>query len=231
MNYMKRYQYLIFDLDDTLFDFKKAEAQALKSLFENNQIDFTPENLQLYRNINNELWHKLEKQIISREAVLTQRFESFFLAHHRTVDGQILENEYRFLLNQGHDLLPYAKELLLALGEAGYTLLAGSNGLGITQRTRLKESGILEFFSHLFISEEVGFEKPNPLFYQAILSTFEDISPQNTLMIGDSLTSDIQGALNMGMDSIWLNHTQTSIPNPASYEVFSLKEIAALLLV
>ncbi|WP_150285552.1 YjjG family noncanonical pyrimidine nucleotidase [Rummeliibacillus sp. TYF-LIM-RU47] len=227
---MKKYDFLIFDLDDTLLDFQDTEIKALESLFKKYEVPFNEESVSAYKAMNKKLWAEIEKGSLSKADLLNQRFAAFFELYEKKVDGQLAEKEYRSLLNLGHKMLDGALALLTALKNHGYTIVAGTNGIGITQRQRLTDAKIIDFFDDLFISEEVGFEKPNTQFFEAIFKKYPAMTKENTLMIGDSLSSDIKGATNAGIDSVWMNPTKAPHNGiESTYEVQTLDELLALL--
>ncbi len=227
---MKKYDVLIFDLDDTLFDFQATEKEALTQIFKHYQIEPTQKNIDQYKTINHALWRALEAGDVTRDEVLNTRFTRFLKAHNQDVDGALVEAKYRQLLNQGHHLLPHAKELMMTLKEQGYQLFAGTNGLSATQKRRLTDAQLLEFFEDIFISEELGIEKPHVNFFNAIFNKYNLTDKTKILMIGDSLTADIQGAHNSGIDSVWMNHHQKTVKHPLhTYEIQNLKELLNIL--
>lgn len=207
-----KWTHLIFDLDDTLLDFQATEEKALQQLMLRHGLEASVEEVALYKKMNRELWRQLEEQEITREKLLLTRFSAFFAAVGRQVDGQALDKEYRGLLNQGTDVLPGAQKVLATLKDHGYRILAGTNGVGETQRTRLAATDFARYFDALYISEEVGFEKPDVRFYETIFQAEGEEDRGNYLMIGDSLASDIRGANRAGIQSIWLNPKGTAVP-------------------
>ena len=223
---MKKYDYLIFDLDNTLLNFSQSETNALRSLFTKYGVIFNEETFATYKEINHELWQKLEEGRIKKETVLNTRFAKFFATQGLQVDGAVVDDEYRQLLESRNDLMPHSIELLTYLKSQGYKLFAGTNGVGRTQRKRLKNAEMTEFFDALYISEEVGFEKPDVRFFETIFTKegIKDLS--KVLMIGDSLSSDIRGANRVGIDSIWLNNSYADvIQDEPTFKHTNLKDI------
>lgn len=227
---MKNYIYLVFDLDDTLLDFQDTEKKSLELIFKKYNIPFEEQSIMSYKHINKNLWNQLEKGLITKEDIFSQRFEQFFKLYGYNIQGYAIEKEYRNYLNIGHKLIPGAIETLTILKEQGYKTFAGTNGVGETQRQRLNDSKLISLFDDLFISEEIGFEKPAPEFFKAISNKYTHITKENTLMIGDSLSSDIQGANNWGIDSVWFNPSsqKSSIMKP-TYEIKDLVELVPIL--
>lgn len=227
---MKNYKYLIFDLDDTLLDFQDTERKSLEIIFNKYNIPFEEETIMNYKTINKNLWNQLEKGLISKDDVLSQRFEQFFKLYGYEVQGMAIEREYRNCLNIGHKLIPGALKTLTDLKKLGFIIFAGTNGVVETQKQRLNDSNLVGYFDDIFISEEIGFEKPNPEFFKAIFDKHASITKENTLMIGDSLSSDIQGAINLGLDSIWFNPSKQKASSiKPTYEITDLSEILPII--
>ncbi len=229
---MNNYDYLIFDLDNTLLDFSQSEINALKGLFAKYGVIFNEENFETYKEINHELWGMLEEGRIKKTTVLNTRFARFFATQGIEVDGAKVDDEYRRLLEERNDLMPGSIELLTTLKAKGYKIFAGTNGVGRTQRKRLKNADMEGFFDGLYISEEVGFEKPDVRFFDTIFTkeNIKDLS--KVLMIGDSLSSDIRGANRIGIDSIWLNNLSNVVMNDnPTYECRNLKEIKKMFII
>lgn len=226
---MKKYSYLIFDLDNTLLNFSKSETNALRGIFTKYGVIFNEETFATYKEINSELWHRLEEGVIKKETVLTTRFIKFFATQGIEVDGSVCDDEYRRLLEARNDLMEGSLELLEALKAQGYKIYAGTNGVGRTQRKRLDNANMTHFFDGLYISEEVGFEKPDVRFFETIFTKegIKDLS--QVLMIGDSLSSDIRGANRIGIDSIWLNDTSQDVSyDKPTYQCTNLENIKNL---
>lgn len=226
---MKKYDYLIFDIDNTLLDFSKSEYYALQAVFTKYGVIFNEETLAEYKEINHSLWTKLEEGRIKKETVLNTRFAKFFATQGVRVDGSTVDDQFRQLLEERNDVIPDAVELLTDLKEKGYKIFAGTNGVGRTQRKRLENACFTNFFDNLYISEEVGFEKPDARFFETIFTkeNIKDVS--KVLMIGDSLSSDIRGANRVGIDSVWLNRfSETVVNDNPRYECENLKKIKKL---
>lgn len=223
---MKKYDYLIFDLDNTLLNFSQSETNALRGIFTKYGVIYSEATFSIYKEINHELWQKLEEGRIKKETVLTTRFAKFFATQGIQVDGAKADDEYRQLLESRNDLMPNSIELLTDLKSKGYKIFAGTNGVGRTQRKRLANADMTRFFDNLYISEEVGFEKPDARFFETIFANEGIKDLTRVLMIGDSLSSDIRGANRVGIDSIWLNNTLDSVINDEpTYNCSNLKDI------
>lgn len=141
---------------------------------------------------------------MERDRVLTVRFERFFGGHGLSMSGEEAEDAYRVWLGEGAYLMEGAVEILDYLKER-YPLYVVTNGVGATQRKRLKASGLDKYFRDIFISEEAGSQKPQKEFFEYCFAHIKEAGPEEMMVIGDSLTSDIQGGVNAGIDTCWFN--------------------------
>lgn len=227
---MKPYDVLLFDADGTLLDFKKTEYQALSQVFEQHGYTLTQEIRQVYEGINRRLWDDYEKNLITRDTVLFTRFQQLFAQVGIAGDGREFENDYRCFLNRGHDLVDGALELCKALcGQ--YRLYIVTNGTSETQFRRLEESGLAPWFREIFVSEAAGFQKPRKGFFDYTFGRIPNFQPETALIIGDSLTSDILGGNNAGIDTCWYNPDRVPLPEGfrVTLEIASLSELPARL--
>ena len=197
---LNKYKYLLFDLDDTLLDFGKAQTLAFKKLLEDENIEYSNELFEQYETINKSLWRSFERGEISNKVVTSERFIRFFALFDRVIDGREVDNRYRGYLAEGNQLFEGIVEMLEKLSLT-HKLYIASNGIGITQHTRLKNNNLNKYFDKIFISEEIGSKKPDREFFDIILKEIGVEDKGEVLMIGDTLTSDILGANNVGIDS------------------------------
>jgi len=221
-----KYNKIIFDLDNTILDFSDTEERSLKKIIDAYNLPYTNETVTTYKEINHDLWRKLEQGIITREQLFTSRFALFLETYDIQVDGKKVDAVFSESLGQGYKMMEHAHELMTALKNNGYQLYAGSNGVAEIQWQRMKGAGITHFFEEVFISEEIGVEKPDPQFFDHIFDTLNDHTKEEFLMVGDSLTSDIKGANNAGIDSVWYNVTGIS---PTTEQVKSTYTVTSLL--
>ena len=197
---LDKYKYLLFDLDDTLLDFGKAQVLAFKKLLEDENIEYSDESFEKYETINKSLWRSFERGEISNKEVTSERFIRFFALFGMKVDGSEVDNRFRSYLAEGNQLFEGIVEMLEKLSLT-HKLYIASNGIGITQHTRLKNNNLKKYFDKIFISEEIGSKKPDREFFDIILKEIGVEDKGEVLMIGDTLTSDILGANNAGIDS------------------------------
>lgn len=224
---MTKYKYLIFDLDNTLLDFSLSERFALEKIFTTYGIIYNDETVATYKKINGKLWKKLEEGRIEKSVLLASRFRLFFESQGLEVDGAIADEEYRGFLADRADSILGARALLEYVQKSGFCILSGTNGIGKTQRCRLENNSFSKYFDKLFISEELGFEKPDVRFFDYIFNDLQIKDHSEVLMIGDSLSSDILGANRVGIDSVWFNPDRLindTLIEP-TFEVAQLQEI------
>lgn len=221
-----KYTTLLFDLDDTLLDFGKAEDNAITLLLEKYGLPASEENKRLYSGINQSKWDALAKGEITRKELFATRFPDYFAALGVDIDGDTANAEYISLLGQGHFLLDGALETCRQLSER-YSMYIITNGAKKAQEGRLNGSPLMQYFDGVFISEEIGFDKPKKEYFDFVYSHIPEKDKSKTLVIGDSLASDIAGAVGYGVDCCWVNRGEEK-PTKANYTV---KKVADLLLI
>ena len=202
------YNTLLFDLDSTLWDFPSAEHFALSQLLQNHGVEDVESYIQVYIPLNRAMWRSLEKNEITREELVNTRFAKLFDHFGLNLDGKDLAAEYEGILSTQGQTYEGALELLQALQEAGYDLYAATNGITAIQKGRMSHSTIAPFFKKVFISEEMAAAKPSVHFFEEVAENIPGFEKERAVMIGDSLTADIQGGTNFGMDTIWVNLDQ-----------------------
>ena len=223
-------RYVLFDVDDTLLDFGKAEAAAIRKTFERIGIPVTDELIRRYSEINAQQWSRFEKGEITREKLLTERFDILFSELGINVPSEMAQASYEYLLGIGHYFVDGAEELLQALKDK-YELYIVSNGNASVQDRRLKSAGIIPYFKDIFISERVGFNKPSAEFFEACFERIPGFEKDKAVIVGDRLSSDILGGINAGVKTCWFN-PRGDAPEPdipADYEIKHLGELPALL--
>ena len=223
-------RFVFLDLDDTLLDFLKAEAVALRRALREVGLDPTAEVISLYSSINKRHWELLEEGKITRDQVKRRRFEQLFGELGLPCDSDAICKAYEVNLSQGHFFVPGAEVLLKTLAPV-YDLYIASNGGAKVQKARLDSAGIRPYFKGCFISEEVGANKPSPAFFEACFGAIPGFEKETAVIVGDSLTSDIRGGRNVGIRTIWFNPSRKPDRKdiPADYEFHDLLELPGLL--
>ena len=226
------YKFLLFDLDHTLLDFDVAENQALNELLLEQGFEDIQAFKDYYIPMNKAMWRDLEQGLISKEELVNTRFSRAFAYFGLEKDGISLAQYYEIYLSQQGQTYPGALELLEELQTAGYQLYAATNGIAKIQQGRLKVSGLEAYFEQVFISDQLGSQKPEGAFFEKVGQAILDFELDKALMIGDSLTADIAGAYQAGLNSVWYNaqnQINTSAMQP-TYEVQDYDGLRILLL-
>lgn len=221
---------VLFDLDDTLFDFHKAEKIALTKTLVHFGIDPTEETLALYSTINAAHWKRLELGEISREEVKVGRYRELFETIGVECDPVKATAYYESMLAIGHYFMPGAPELLEELYRK-YRLYIVSNGTAKVQEGRIGSSGIAKYMDGIFISQILGTNKPDKQFFDICFAEIPDFSLSETVIIGDSLSSDIKGGINAGITTVWFNPKGIENDNDIKpdYTIKELSEVPGLL--
>ncbi|MDD2296559.1 MAG: YjjG family noncanonical pyrimidine nucleotidase [Sphaerochaetaceae bacterium] len=227
------YDHLFFDADGTLFDFVAAERWALSQVFTLLNVKPSTRALNTYSQINNEAWLEFEQGLITLETLKIERFRRFQTIYGIAIDPELTAKHYAETLAKSFQLYNDAIPVLEELSKQHYPISLITNGISEIQRGRLVATGTLNYFKAIVISEEIGVQKPNPAyFHKAVaLARASGATADNPLVIGDSLTSDIRGGINAGLDTCWVNRfgmerDESTIP---TYEITSLKELLPIL--
>lgn len=222
-----KYKYLLFDLDHTLLDFDAAEDIALSQLLKEEGVEDIQAYKDYYVPMNKSLWKDLEQKKITKKELVNSRFSKLFAHFGIEKDGTYLAERYQFFLSKQGQTFPGVEDLLRKLISQGYELYAATNGITYIQTGRLEQSGIAPFFKEIFISEQLHTQKPDAEFYEKIGARIPNFDKNQTLMIGDSLSADIQGGNNAGIDTIWYNphHLENKTQAQPTYEVHSYKDL------
>ena len=225
------YIFLLFDLDHTLLDFDAAEDVALSHLLKEEGVEDIQAYKDYYVPMNKTLWKDLELKKITKQELVNTRFAKLFAHFGIEKDGAYLAERYQFFLSKQGQIFPGVEDLLKKLKHQGYELYAATNGITYIQTGRLEQSGISPFFKEIFISEQLHTQKPDAAFYEKIGARISNFDKHHALMIGDSLTADIQGGNNAGIDTIWYNphHLENKTQAQPTYEVDSYQALLELL--
>lgn len=225
------YKFIFLDLDDTILDFSAAEDAALPKALLEVGITPTEDMITRYKQINIAEWERYERGEISRDKVLTERFDILFQEFDIQLSGDVAEDAYRKYLSIGHFFVPGAVSLLDYLKMKKYRLFIASNGVAATQDSRLDSAGIRPYFDQIFISETTGYHKPEKEYFDFCFSHIADFNRAQALLIGDSLTSDIQGGKTSGIDTCWFNPSRKVAPEhlKPTYEIYSLDDLKQII--
>lgn len=223
-------EFLFLDLDDTILDFHKAEHIAISKTFRQFGLDPRESVLARYSQINREHWEKLERKELTREAVLVGRFAVLFGEYGISVDPEQVARCYEDNLSVGHYFLPGAEEALQSLCKK-YKLYLASNGTAKVQAGRLKSANISHYFQEIFVSQQIGANKPDKVYFDRCAERIPGYDPRKAMIVGDSLTSDIQGGINAGMKTVWVNPNHATHPEHITpdYEIEALSQLEELL--
>ncbi len=223
------YDFLLFDADQTLFDFDRSEYCSLRRLLTENHIAFTDELYADYHAINHALWKALERGEITREMLIRKRFDLLSANWHFTCEPDAYNARYLELLGQCSYLIDGAAALCrhLSVNKKLYLI---TNGVAATQRSRYEGSALNGYFLDVFVSEAIGANKPSPVFFAYVFAHIPDFDASRALVIGDSLTSDMRGANNAGIDCCWYNpgHVINHENVVVNFEIASLDELTKI---
>lgn len=200
-----KFSYLLFDADDTLFDFPKASARAFSAMCRSNGVPDTLDTRALYHRINQKLWAAFDRGEVSKDYVTLERFVRFFQALELPRDPDKCNRDYLTALGAGVYPLPHAEAVCRELVRRGHKLYIVTNAVASVQRSRLQGSVFADLITDAFISEDAGASKPDPAYYAYVRSRVPGLTPENSLVIGDSLSTDIRGANNAGFPCCWYN--------------------------
>lgn len=225
-----KYEILLFDADNTILDFDKSEEQALRRAFVEMGLLFDEQMLKVYRKNNLYQWQLFEQGKLTKPQVLINRFVETFKELHISLDNvDSVSNLYEEYLKLGFFVVQHAEEVLQQL-QSKCKLYVVSNGVATIQSSRMKGSGMAKYFIDRFVSEAVGYPKPQIEYFDYCFEHIEGFDKARTLIIGDSLTSDIQGGVNAGIDTCWFNpaHMPNKSQLTPTYEITDLREILGI---
>lgn len=205
------YTTVLWDIDMTLLDFLAAEKYAIGECFRIFGLGVcSDEMLERYSAINRKYWERLEKGEITKQETLEGRFREFFASEGLPVEkAEAFNAEYQERLGDVAIYCPHGREVIDYLQQQGIRQYAVTNGTQTAQRRKLANSGLDQIFVRAFISDEIGYEKPDVRFFEPVLQVLKDCRKEEILLIGDSLTSDIKGANNAGLACCWYNPKKT----------------------
>lgn len=229
---MGRYPYVLLDADMTLLDFRRSEREALCRTLDRHGLPRNEETVDTYSKINDALWKAMARGEVDQDFLVVERFAALQRAVGGGADPRAMNRDYAAFLGEEAHLLPGALEFCRRLREGGLELAIATNGLPAAQRGRYRRSGLDQAVPHLFISMELGAQKPNPAFFQRVLDKLGVADPSQAVMVGDGLDTDILGGNRAGIDTIWFNPEGRPLTGPArpTCTAASYEEILRILL-
>lgn len=233
---MKTYQYLLFDADNTLFDFTKAEYLSFQGTCSVCNVCYSNELYEQYSAINDRLWKLLEKGAVKLEVLKIERFRELLTANGYADDESTvakaveMRDSYMDHLAKQPCLVDGAEDICRKLSEK-YEMYIVTNGISRIQRSRFEKSALTPYFRDLFISEEIGAAKPSAEYFDHVLRTIGCADKENYLVIGDSLSSDCAGAVAYGLAICYFNPNGRPADNlKLTYTIHKLSDLEAILL-
>jgi putative hydrolase of the HAD superfamily len=226
-----KYEVIIFDADETLFDFKKSERDAIKNTLLEFDIDYNENHhLKIYHGINTVIWKEFEKGLITQEKLKVERFKRLSDSLNIVFDVAEFAKSYIKHLSNASFLYDDSIDLVESLHK-DYRLTIITNGLKDVQDKRVRKSVIGKYFEDIVISEEIEVSKPHPKIFEHALNNIKHTDKSKVLIVGDSLTSDIQGGINFGIDTCWFNPRKAANMTgiKPTYEISNLMELKAIL--
>lgn len=231
---MKSYACILFDLDHTLWDYETNAEGTLRDLFARFRVvergvtsyRFFAET---FRRINLELWDRYYRGLIGQDVIRNERFHRVF-CETGIDDSRLAADFSAFYLKElplKKNLLPDAREILDYLYPR-YPLTVVTNGFDEIQSTKIESAGIGHYFRHVITSQRAGSKKPSPGIFQFALDQ-SGHSPDRAIMIGDNLQTDIAGAIEAGIDTVFYNPARQSHRAPVTHEIHALRELKSIL--
>ena len=219
---------LFLDIDNTLLDFDAAAEQSMEHCFQVFGLAYRPEMFSIFNEENGKLWRKIEKRELSVADLRTVRWQTILARLGLEADGAAMEDEFKKALHESAVPVEGAMEILPYLHEK-YRLCAASNGPYGQQINRLQKADMLKYFAHCFVSEQMGVEKPSRTFFERCFEKLPGVKPEETMMIGDSLTADIAGGKCMGMKTCWYDREKTGYPDRADVTIHNMRMLKEIL--
>ena len=228
---MARYDIVLLDADMTIFDFDRSEREALRRTLERHGLPCTDEVETTYLKINRALWDAFARGEVDQDFLVVERFDALGRVYDMGWVGAKVNRDYLNGLGEEAHLLPGAMEFCRTLKDMGLTLAIATNGMPVAQRGRYTRTGMDQVIPHLFISMELGVQKPMPAYFDKVCEALNITDRSRVVMVGDSLTSDILGGNNAGIDTIWYNPKGAPLTGAANptYTVGNYQEIIDIL--
>jgi len=228
------YKFLFIDLDDTILDFKKSEHKAIRKTLREAGIEPTDAVCARYSAINKGYWERLERKEVTRAQLQVGRFADLMAEYGIQGDAKACADRYMENLSEGTDCIPGAVETLKRFYtdlRTQYKRYLVTNGNLETQVKRIQNSGLVRYFTEVYISGAIGVDKPDKEFFRYCFTRIPDFDPKQAMIIGDSLTSDILGGKNAGIATCWVNPDHKVAPPELQpdYEIENITQLEALL--
>ncbi len=222
---------ILLDVDNTLIDFNKGAEWSMRKCFDEFNLEMTEDVISVFHKINDELWRRLEKGKLTKPELHKIRWQTIFDELGIKADGPVFEQKFIEYVPQAGIPVDGAKELLDFL-YGKYIICYASNSSKSQQMIKLTKSDMLKYADHLFISDEIGYAKPAKEYFEECMARLSPIKKEEVILIGDSLTADIEGGLNFGIKTIWFDYLKKGDSGEVKpdYTVKSLDEIKSLLL-
>jgi len=228
---MPKYSILLFDADQTLLDFKRSEHEAVSDCLKYYSVPVNDETINNYSEINSMYWKMLERGEIEKKKLYSARWQAFADKYGYSIDAEKISQLYLESLATKAYVLPGAEEICQKLSKH-CRLYIITNGNKKVQQGRMGKVALSKYFLDIFISEDIGYEKPDIQYFNAVTSRIPDFDASKALVIGDSLTSDIQGGINAKIDTCWFNPHKKSAPcnMNINYTITDLSELEDIVL-
>lgn len=219
---------LFLDIDNTLLDFHAAAEESMAHCFQLFGLQYCPEMFPVFQTENDKIWRRIEKGELTIADLRNVRWQAILGKLGLEADGAAMEDEFKKGLHTSAVPVEGAEEILPYL-HGKYRLCAASNGPYEQQIHRLQKAHLLSYFEHCFVSEKMGAEKPSRQFFQRCFDVLPGIHPEETMIIGDSLSADIAGGLEMGMKTCWYDKEKTGKTVSADFVIQDLNELRTIL--
>lgn len=225
------YRYILFDADNTLLDFDKAQRLSFNEVLKYYGYQYSDQTFKQYEVINQNLWHQFELGLIEKKVVQEKRFLEFFSVLGEKVDGAQADSVYQENLSKQYWLMPNAEKICKVLSQHAILVIV-TNGVGKTQRLRIANSKIAKLMSYVIVSEDIGYSKPNINFFTETFKVIGRSKNDSILIVGDSINSDIQGGINVGIDTCWYNPSgkQTPVGLNLNYVISNLNQLPKIIM-
>ena len=226
-----KYKYIFLDVDNTILDFSACELNAHKKVSQSYNLPWNVSLYNAYNKINDEWWKKFERGECSKPEIGVGRFKDYLTIVKSSISPGDFNSSYLEALAEGRFVIDGANEFVKKLYNLGYTIYIATNGNYSVQKKRLENQAFMKYVSDVFISEKLGYPKPTKEFFEGARKQACINFASDTIIIGDSLTSDIKGGINAGFDTCWYNpnNLENTLNIPITYTVKSYDEILKIL--